>query len=113
MADVSVALTCPDCGHQYEISERDCPALADYVEDAIDDAVTDAKSELRIEYEGTTPDFDIDERLLGDLACAIRAGDRAEAELLLDRLAEEVGGRAQHEVEVGRFRKNPLLNAAA
>lgn len=49
------------------------------------------------------PEHDIDPRLFHELSAAIRRGDRVEAELLLDRLAEEVGPEYTESVQLGRF----------
>lgn len=105
----SVELTCPKCAHGFEISERDCPPLKDAISTAVDDAVYDVRAEFRGMFDVADA---VDTLLLGELACAIRAGDRNEAERLLDRLAEDVGGDAQHQVSIGRYRKNPLLVAS-
>lgn len=43
------------------------------------------------------------ERPLWELAAAIRRGDRAEAEIYLDRIAYEMGARAIEDVEQGRY----------
>lgn len=43
------------------------------------------------------------ERGLFELAAAVRRGDRSEAELWLDRIAEELGGWATEEVQLGRY----------
>lgn len=44
-----------------------------------------------------------DTRRLFELSAAIRRGDQAEAELLLDRIAEEIGARAVEQVQQARF----------
>lgn len=43
------------------------------------------------------------ERPMWELAAAIRRGDRAEAELQLDRVAEQMGDRAIEDVQQGRY----------
>ena len=114
MIEIVADVVCPDCGHGFEVNETDCPSLRDAVEEAIDDAVDDAKDEVRSEYElMSDPEPEIDVLMLGDLACAIRTGETAEAELLLDRIAAMIGSRAQHEVEIGRYRRHPQLAKVA
>jgi hypothetical protein len=109
---VTVEVSCPECKHEFEIDETGCRSLSDAIEEAADEAAAEARAEVRIDA-GAKDHLDSNCcRLLGDLACAIRAGDKTESELLLDRIAEMVGGTAQHEVSVGRYRINPLLAAA-
>ena len=51
------------------------------------------------------------DRPLWELAAAIRRGDRFEAELQLDRIAEELGVDAVEQVQQGRF--SPRARTAA
>lgn len=104
----SFEICCPKCAHDFEVNSKDCADL----EDAIDDAVENATDDLRAEIRRLEDDYlpaRVDARQLGDLACAIRSGNQAEAEYLLDKIAESVGDQAQHEVSLGRFRRNPVL----
>jgi len=109
---VTIEVCCPQCKCEFEVDEVENVSLRDAIEDAVDEAVDQEQNKADSSFYAAEEPLDPATcRLLGDLACAVRVGDRGEAELLLDRIAEEIGGLAQHEVSVGRFRRNPLLAA--
>lgn len=93
----------------YEVQCEHCEKMTSFrIDDVarldadIDDEVSAAKSEVAVEFEGMVePDELLDK--LQDLSSAIRAGDRIEAEHLLDKLASEIGSEATEYVQRGRF----------
>lgn len=92
-------IECDKCAHEVEFNEDDVPELSD----AIAAAVTQAKNEVKREYEGMIDlgDLPVTAQMMKELATAIRNGDQGEAELILDRVAEEPGH--SEAVQVGRF----------
>lgn len=61
-----------------------------------DEGADEAREDIALDMKGG-------DRPLMELAIAIRRGDRAEAELQLDRIAYELGARAIEDVEQGRY----------
>lgn len=96
---------------------EDVPGLKAYIEGERESAREDAyaagesegreqgRNEATDEFEDYTDLSHIVDggRDLYELAAAIRRGDRAEAELMLDRIAEEMGARAVEQVQQARF----------
>lgn len=108
---ISLSATCPKCAADIELKQADIDGLDDLIEDERSDAVADYKDDQGID----DPRVDVDiltrgQRPLFELAIALRQGDMAEAELLLDRIAAELGDGAVEEVQQGRF--SPLARAA-
>ncbi|MGX7896872.1 hypothetical protein [Tsuneonella sp. HG222] len=104
--------TCPHCEKATSHQQSDVEGLDELIEDERADAKSEALeeqdddyvdvSQLRSTYSGR--------RYLRELAAAIRSGRTDEAEYLLDRVAEEIGGNAADEVQLGRF--SPQARAA-
>jgi hypothetical protein len=106
------SIDCKACGKAVAF-EPDCvEGLSDWIDREVNDRTDDG-------FGGEFDDDDGDdeqpslalvggERLFYDLAAAVRRGDRAEAELLLDRMAEGWGTAAQELVQQGRY--SPAAN---
>lgn len=92
---------CEHCDKEtsFAVHEVDC------LDDDIEDEIEAAKDDVRDEYAGMVYPDDVqpDHRQLEALSAAIRAGDRAEAEYLLDRIAAEFGSKATEYVQRGRY----------
>lgn len=100
------SITCKHCSTPFPFTEAEADGLADHI---IDERC-DARRESEKLYVG--PDYiDASElsdglsgnRPLRELAVAIRRGDRAEAEHLLDVIAAKIGDEATEQVQQGRF----------
>lgn len=111
----SFSVTC-ECGRDVEFRIVDVPELDEYVGEETDKAARGARREVEEEFaDFIDPDVlaegDQDGYDLFELAVAIRRGDRAEAELQLDRLSEALGRKAVERVQLGRF--SPRARMAA
>lgn len=98
-------IDCPKCSDCVEFRVKDISELEVYIADRASNARGEGYDEAREEY-GPAEDNGVTHlpsRPLRELAAAIRRGDTAEAELQLDRLAEELGYRAVDQVQQGRF----------
>jgi len=93
-------IQCEHCDQTVHFEIYEIPALDRYIEDEIEGA----KDDVRDVYSGLVEPCDlVNNRLLLDLSAAIRAGDRNEAEYLLDRLASDFGDDATEHVQRGRY----------
>lgn len=97
-------IECSHCNKLVVFKTTEVEELAEDIEDAIDDADTSARSEMEAQFDYyVKPEEAVDGRALQELSAAIRAGDRAEAEILLDRIASELGDKATEQVQLGRY----------
>jgi len=94
------SVECKSCGVSIGFEDDDIVGLESYIESEVEDR------------SDSGPDDDDEQpslasvggaRLFYELAVAVRRGDRAEAELLLDRMAEGWGLAAQELVQQGRY----------
>ena len=99
------AIDCPQCRHEVDFDLCDIPELDRHFHLSIDQADAYASDAKDREYQDYIDPVYLTggERTLWELAAAIRRGDVAEAELHLDRLADEIGLPAVEEVQQGRF----------
>lgn len=101
-------VTCGNCGHQVPFQIAD----VEHLESHIDAEVEEARDEGREECTDDDSVLDTNEimasRIMLELSAAIRRDDRREAELLLDRLAAEMGGTIEEQVALGRFTYAPV-----
>jgi len=111
----SFSVTC-ECGRDVAFSIADVPELDHYILEETGAAERYARREVEEEFAGfidpeVLAEGDQDGYDLFELAAAIRRGDRAEAELQLDRLSEALGPKAVERVQIGRF--SPRAKGAA
>lgn len=98
-------INCTKCSHRIGFKVEDVEQLAGDIADRVSTGRGEGYDEAREEY-GPAEDNDVTwltSRPLWELAAVIRRGDTAEAELQLDRVAEELGYRAVDQVQQGRF----------
>jgi hypothetical protein len=115
-------IACSKCSAKMRFEVADIPALERHITDervAADSWARDeTRDEVEAEFEGFVDGAELTKgsRPLQEMAVALRRGDIAEAERLLDYLADEIGDRAVEEVQQGRFslRATPIYaNAGA
>lgn len=94
-------IECDKCQHEVEFNEDDVPELSDH----IDACVAQAEREVERQYEGMIDpdDLPITPQTMKELAAAIRCGDRAEGERLLDLIADDLGLMHTEAVQIGRY----------
>ena len=99
------SLECPDCKREIEFTVKDIDGLASDIEDAVEDACKTERRDAEREYEGMVDpdDLPILPQTMKELAAAIRRGDMPEAELLLDRVADDLGSEHTNAVQIGRY----------
>lgn len=105
-------LECPHCKAEVDFAVREVEGLAADIDDENDMAAEHARTETEREFEGMVDpsDLPITPRIIHELSAAIRKGDRFEAELLLDRIAYDLGGEHENACQLGRF--SPEARAA-
>jgi hypothetical protein len=98
---------CEGCGKLTAFETTQVEGLDAHIagerEDAVEMAEEDSRDDLLADLGGHN-------WTLAELAQAVRMGDRAEAEALIDRIARSLGVAAQEQVALGRF--NRLTRAA-
>lgn len=95
---------CKACGEARDYAVGDIAGMAGYIEDVAEDARDEAEEWPR-EFD-EAPEVGFVRRggeTFFELAAALRRGDIAEAELLLDRVAEGFGEQASTQVQLGRY----------
>ncbi|MGE4340150.1 MAG: hypothetical protein AB7E55_29985 [Pigmentiphaga sp.] len=105
-------IRCGACGEPVSFNVEEVPELSGHIVTQEANAFAEGKDEGFAEGEAealSSVGITGGSRPLWELAAAIRRGDRFEAELQLDRIAEEMGPRAIEDVQQGRF----SLRAAA
>lgn len=94
-------IECPHCETDVYFNTADIDGLDEWIAGER----RDAGRETELQFEGMIDpdDHPIQPRTIHDLAAAIRRGDMAEAELLLDRVADELGLECANAAQVGRY----------
>lgn len=106
-----------ECGRDVRFALGEVAGLEDHISEMEGSAAivagTSTRREVEAEFEDyINPDIFTDfDRPLFELAIAIRRGNREEAELHLDRIAREIGGKAVEEVELARFSPRARVSA--
>jgi hypothetical protein len=94
---------CAGCGDNVEFVAGDVPDLRAHIRDERSDGYNEGKVDG---YEDGAREalklFGLQRPML-ELSAAIRRGDRAEAEIWIDRIADEMGAEAYEDVQQGRF----------
>lgn len=110
MALIEITVACPSCKTEFEVEEVNHPSLAEQIALREQESEHDGREEVERETAGMVwPHEAVEARDLQDLSFAIRRRDWAEAELLVDRIAANIGTDAEEKVAQGRF---SLLAAA-
>jgi hypothetical protein len=99
------SILCGSCRNDVGFDIQDVMQLEDHVDEIYDLAQRDTRSEVEAEFETFIDGDDLlhGSRPLQEMAIALRRGDIAEAERLLDGIADEIGPKAVEEVQQGRF----------
>lgn len=98
-------LLCSHCAKETSFCTADVDGLAGDIEAEVDAAETDARRDTEREFEGMVDpgDLPVTPQIMKELAAAICGGNRIDAELLLDRIAEDLGYEHVNAVQIGRF----------
>lgn len=98
-------LTCKHCGEEVEFEVQEIEGLSRDIESECDEAARIAERETEGQFAGMIDpdDHPIQPRTMHDLAAAIRRGDVAEAEILLSRVADDLGEAHRNAIQIGRF----------
>ena len=98
-------IECEHCGKDNEFAIKEVPGLAKDIEEEVDEASACATRDTEAQFAGMIDpaDHPIHARTIFELAAAIRRGDKVEAELLLDRVAADLGREHANAVQVARF----------
>ena len=96
-------IECDKCKHEVEFDIVEVDGLVGHIEDETEGAAREAERQ----FDGMIDpdDMPISERMFHDLSSAIHRGDKAEAAILLDRIAEDLGNQYVNQVQIGRFMK--------
>lgn len=95
------ALTCVHCKQEIEFETSQVEGLEEHISSERRDAASCAEAE----FEGWINPSNLrsSAALLGDLSVAIQRGDRAEATILLERVASTLSASTLERVECARF----------
>jgi hypothetical protein len=96
---------CPHCKEEVDFTINQVDGLSADIDDKNETSAANARAETEREYEGMVDpsDLPIQPRTIHDLSAAIRRGDRAEAELLLDRIVEDLSLDHSEACQIGRY----------
>lgn len=101
----SYTIECEHCGKQTDFTIAEVPGLSRDIDEEIEEACRVERRETEAQFDGMIDpaDHPIHARTMHELAAAIRRGDKAEAELLLERVASDLGAEHVNAVQVARF----------
>jgi hypothetical protein len=92
-----------ECGKEVEFDTGDIDGLDEYIQKECDGAASEAEAA----FDGMVDpsDLPIQPRTIHDLSQAIASSNLAEARILIDRIAYDLGSEHQNACEIGRFAK--------
>lgn len=101
-------VVCTHCGKETEFLVSEVDGLVDDIDDDIADARKLERQDAEAEFSGMVDptDLPIQPRMIHDLAVAIESGDKFEARILLERIAEDLSLEHQQAAQLGRFAKS-------
>lgn len=107
-------ITCKHCHKEFSFRVHDVPLLDEDIQDDEEYACDAEADRVRSEFNGhIDPDELRGQRLLLDIAAAMRRRDIEEAAIALERLAAELGWNACDEVSLGLHTSLPLFEGVA
>jgi hypothetical protein len=108
------ALECKACEIVGRFRVIDIDGLPDDITDALADQADETREDVEREFQGhIDPEAAQGWRLFQDIAAALRRKDCSEALILLERLADHMGGHCVEEVQRGAVTRLPLFEGVA
>lgn len=108
-------IDCPHCSKEISFRTYEVDELASDIDEEVERARFSTRQEVESEFDGMVDpgDIPVQPQTIKELSAAIRTGDKFTAELLLDRIADDLGGEHINAVQIGRFTPAVALGGAS